>query len=749
MIMKHLISIAASLILLWFDIGYGDSRDTDPKMNLALGKPVQYAPSPNYELTAKNNTDTTDLTDGVLSDQRRGHLWFDSKCVGWSYANRCNLALDLREVCPIDEVAIRIQGGSPQAGICTPVWTELLISDDGNIYRLAGEYSTFREGDESQLGVPKYEGKAWVHRFRFRNLRTRARFVGLRMYMTGLTVADELYVFRGDHDPQECDLDALPATDFSVNSPQMYFHKPYLCFTTNVNTPNPVGLITPPQARAEDVTVTMDLPRGTRLIGGALGGTQISGTMGEQVDGGAFTRYRLVANAANSTNHWGRIFIGGNWPDKQTGQLRYSVRRASGATTPAISVPLRAIQVRPTPQPEKIVVGFGWYSLQGVKSWPDGLASLRKLGINTISSFVHWMKDDDEELWSFWDQCAKRGFRRLNIDSTFHRMRKADDIYCQFEDGTHGSKLCPSYRGTRYQDEVRRVADQCARARPDYLFCDIEIWGWRGPVDAQKCTRCKADFKASGSKSWEQWKLQKGYQMWTDVVKSVRDAVKEADGPEIEFGVYDWRAGKAYQFTWPFDRLYPKYLQSSQVSTYTPLYPYHIALVGDECREDRANLPRPDVIPWITPGNAGTFSGQRFRYALLECFANGARGVNFWSNKIWDAELMAAYARVIRSIAPVEGLIISGKLLDGAEIESPGRISGVVSGNEMLVLAADYLGAGPTELDIKLTVKSTCIVTDLDTREKLGHVSNGRPLTISLNTERARLLHVKPKMPAQ
>ena len=228
MIVKHLISVAASVTLLCFNSGYGHSRDADPEMNLALGQPVQYAPLPNYELTAKNSTDSTDLTDGAISDQPRGHLWFDSKCVGWSYANRCNLALDLGEAYPIDEVAIRMQGGSPQAGICTPVWMELLISDDGNIYRLAGEYSTFREEDENRFGVPKYEGQAWVHRFRFKNLRARARFIGLRMYMTGLTVADELYVFRGDHDPQECDLDALPVTDFSTNSPQMYFHKPYL-----------------------------------------------------------------------------------------------------------------------------------------------------------------------------------------------------------------------------------------------------------------------------------------------------------------------------------------------------------------------------------------------------------------------------------------------------------------------------------------------------------------------------------------
>ena len=107
---------------------------------------------------------------------------------------------------------------------------------------------------------------------------------------------------------------------------------------------------------------------------------------------------------------------------------------------------------------------------------------------------------------------------------------------------------------------------------------------------------------------------------------------------------------------------------------------------------------------------------------------------------------MAAYARVIRNIAPVEDLIISGKLLEGAGVKSPGRISGVVSGDEMLVLVADYLRAGPTELDIKLPVKSRCVVTDLDTQEEVGDISDDEWLTIPLQTERVRLLHIRPKM---
>jgi hypothetical protein len=94
----------------------------------------------------------------------------------------------------------------------------------------------------------------------------------------------------------------------------------------------------------------------------------------------------------------------------------------------------------------------------------------------------------------------------------------------------------------------------------------------------------------------------------------------------------------------------------------------------------------------------------------------------------------------------VEDIIISGELLKGAEIQSPGRISGIVSGNEMLVLVADYLRTGPTELSIKLPVKSKYMVTDLDTGEEAGDISADEWLTIPLHTERARLLHVKPRI---
>ena len=722
--------------------------DLDPEQNLALGKTVIYAPKPNYGLTAKGDTDATDLTDGELSDREDKHLWFESKCVGYSYGGRVNMTLDLGEVQPIGEIAIRIQGGSPQEGITHPVWMEAMVSDDGETWRLAREYSVFREGDNQKFNVPAYEGAAWVHRFRFSDLNTRGRWVGLRMYTTSLTVMDEMYVMRGDHDADAVDLAALPIADFSVTGPNMHFHKPYLLFTTNINTPNPIGLTMPTGADEEQVTVTLDLPRGTEIIAGGVGGTDIveAAIAGEEIEGGAFTRYQIPATASKTTKTWGRIFIAGDWPDGQEGVLRYRLTRADGSEGALVEVPLRAVyvdEVEPPgdARPEQLCVGLSWYGLGALQSWPDGFEAYKTLGLNTVTCFGHWTRE--EEQLAFWEQCRDEGFKLLSIDSTFHRVAKADEIYCQFEDGTHGSRLCPSYRGEHYEAEIQRVASETARLKPDYLFADTELWSWRGPVDAAKCTRCQADFKASGLATIEEWQKAKGLEMWGDAVRAVRAAVAEAGGDSVEFGQYDWRAGKAYQFTWDFDAMYPDLLQSSQVSTYTPLFPYHIAFIGDEVREDRAHLPKADVIPWLTPGDSGTFSAETLRSAVLECFANGARGINYWSGRVWDSEMLVGYSNAIRAVGKVEDLIIAGELIEGAEVTGIGRVRGVAHDGEMMVVVSDYLRAGNGEIVVTLPVAEAATAVDLETGAEVGTVKPGEPFTVSLEGACSRVLHIR------
>ena len=164
--------------------------------------------------------------------------------------------------------------------------------------------------------------------------------------------------------------------------------------------------------------------------------------------------------------------------------------------------------------------------------------------------------------------------------------------------------------------------------------------------------------------------------------------------------------------------------------------------VGGEARASRELLDGPDALPWISPGDAGTFDGERFRYALLECFCNGARGMNFWSGRVWDSEILAAYSRVIRNLLPVEDLLLAGEPLEGAEVQGAGRISGVVADGEMVVLVADYYQDAGGAVTVTLPVDAAMTATDLDTGETLTVVADGT-LRVPLEGVRARILHAR------
>ena len=60
-------------------------RGTKQEVNLAAGHPCQFAPAPNYDLTAAGGTDATDLTDGRITQRADQCIWFEASTVGWTY----------------------------------------------------------------------------------------------------------------------------------------------------------------------------------------------------------------------------------------------------------------------------------------------------------------------------------------------------------------------------------------------------------------------------------------------------------------------------------------------------------------------------------------------------------------------------------------------------------------------------------------------------------------------------------------
>lgn len=738
--------------------GIAQADETPPvngRTNLAAGKTVQFSPEPLYGPTHKNNTDATDLTDGVLSQQYGSKIWFDPKSVGWSYAGRVNMAVDLGQVSSIDEVAIRFVGGSPQGTINMPGWVEVLVSDDGEHYRKVKEFSRFSGNAFEQYSVPRDEGDAWVHCLRFTDLNAQGRWVGIRLTCPAYMATDELWVFGQpltNWTPQ-----TIPyGSGFTIKHPQPHFHKPYLQLATNLPLPVPLGLTAATAGApggADPVEFTLKLPAGVSLVGGDVGDIPVANGDWQTLPDGSTQIHFHVTQTSNNVM-WGRLYLQApGWVNGQFGVLQYWSSQGAWTSQPVV-VPLFATQVEAAPELQTLMVGLGWWSTVESLAWPDVLNTWRTLGINSfaMSAYDIASEPDTSPSWLLRQQAVDQGFKITNHDSTFHRMiqkhKNDPSIYCQFAGGAVSAKLCPSYRGPHFDEEIERFADLMVRAKPDISTLDLEMFSNSTLADAQQCTRCQADFQASGLATWEQWLKLKGDEMCQAAVQAARQALMdEGADPDFHIGGYDFRPGHVFKNVFSFDSLYPRWLDQSEVSTYTPLFPYQLGFIGDEVRADRSQMPRSDVMPWITPGDAGTFPGTTFQWALLECYTNGARGVWFWSSRMIDSEDLIAYNRVVRAIAPVEDVIVEGDLVgDAAQVVGAGRVSGVRHDHEMVLLAADYFGDTSGSVQLTLELPAPSKVVDLFTGVQVGDAldAGSRSVTVPLNGQRARLLHVLP-----
>lgn len=728
---------------------------TEGRTNLAAGREVRYAPAPNYGLTNRGGTNATDLTDGKLTEREDRKIWFESLAVGWQYAGRVNLAMDLGQRSRIDEVAVRFLGGSPQkAGINVPGWVEVMVSDDGERYRKVAEFSNFEDGAFERYNIPSELGSAWIHCLRFKDLEARGRYVGLRFYGAATTASDEMYVFgepaEGEAAAETEDADSA-GTGFTVEHPQPHFHKPYLTLATNLALPQPVGMVVPEDETDGPVTMTMELPEGVKLHRGNLEGERFR-ALGTTSDGGH--RYELVFPNPRNRKPARRLYMEApGWADGQTGKLTYRFEHEDWGSR-EVAVPLRAVTVEPAPRAERLMLGLGWWGARKNVHWPGVLSAWRTLGLNSYPAYGEWVDESDTDVWRLLEEARAQGFRIVNIDSPLMRMmRRRDDpaIRCQLEGGGTSDELCPSYRGPHYETELERFAGVMGRIRPDHSSQDIELWGWRGPLEnAKRCTRCREDFDASDHDSWGRWLRQKGNEMWVDLIDAARRKLEEVGAdPDFDTGGYDFRPGHVYQNVWDFDRLYPEYMHHSQVSTYTPLHPKNWVLVGNEARASRRKLPASDVMPWISPGDAGTFPAEAFEWALYECFTNGSRGVYFWSGRVWDGESLIGFSRAIRAVAPVEDVIVDGELVgDRVEIVGPvGRVSGMRHEGEMLLLVADYHRRSDGALTLRIEPPKAAKLRDrLNGGEVVAELEAGpQRVTVPLHGERARLLYVDPE----
>lgn len=742
-------------------------------VNLAQGVGVRFLPNPSGGSENKVSRISRALTDGQYSQAKNGMVWRDPEVAVWKYRGRINMEIDLGQNARIDEVAIRLLGGSYEwggQGKGFPPEVEVFVSDDGEQYFRVGSYSRWAPGDQEKFGIPEDQGESWMHNLRFGDLQAQGRYVGVRIYGTGLSATDEIQVLGAPlPEPQASEEMNGEKGDFSVTRAQLYFHRPALQIATNAALPVPLGIVTPVPTIQDNLVMELELPRGVDLVGGTFGkqdlteATAIDGQEGRKV-----YRFEVPEEVQdrfwNNRKHFGRLYFQAtDWQQGQEGEMIYRFSDGASWESPDYAISLQAVELEEAPRLEKIMTSLGWWYVHETLAWPDALENFRKVGLNTFAFTVARSTTVNPQSVGmvFLEQARQEGFYISLVESTIQRLkqRRADkkEMFCYFEDGKTGTAYCPSYRGKYWQEELDRYAEVVARVRPHFISQDIEIWLAADRVDfdfshlaeeERRCVRCGEDFRDSGIKNPAIWRRTKGLELWTAMTEVARKAASENGGPEFVNSGYNFRPGQTYQNVWNFNMLYEAgLLDHSQVSTYTTMYPRHLGWIGDRIRGDREKLPDGYVMPWLTPGDAGVYPGEYFQWMLLEAWTNGARGIWFWSNRLWDSDLLIAHNRAVHAIAPVEPIIVEGELVgEYAQVIGEGRVSGMRRGEEWVLLVADYEKQSSGMVEVLVEVAAESEVIDLQSGEQwIPRLPVGtHRIQVELHGEMGRLLHVKP-----
>ena len=167
--------------------------------NIALGRPYVLSPPPSYKLCTDEG-DYEQLTDGEYTV---GYFWTQASTVGW-YLYSPQIIVDLGETMPIEGIMINCPGGGA-AGVKFPQEVVYYVSEDNENYHEVARLTP--------LGLLQ-DGKNWyTHRFLADDLNTRGRYVMIFLDKAGSTAfADEIEVYRGDHNPGAVTFNTAPVS---------------------------------------------------------------------------------------------------------------------------------------------------------------------------------------------------------------------------------------------------------------------------------------------------------------------------------------------------------------------------------------------------------------------------------------------------------------------------------------------------------------------------------------------------------
>ena len=646
--------------------------------NLALGKPVVFAPSPAYHLTRKGGTDSRDLVDGKLSAIPNQAIWWDEKAVGWNGGQSSwkTIVVDLGEVRPVAQVVWRVVAGCRRRNFIGPKVVRLSGSLDGDRVYTVCERRRWRDDTAvatpyhlPNLGSPEDGDQVYVYPIVLEGRNLRLRYVVLEFEMDGQWLAsDELAVMAGEGDgtsPEDLPTRLLQTHGVwvSVDETRCPLIPGY---------PLPLFLRRRdlrPDGTRRPTTIRWELPPGVTVSGPAHYPRR------EPVPGIVI----FTTPKGGNSRAVGPFYLAGKLDGEATLRLR-----AEDATSRQAWIALRLFAAE-LPEPfrlRQLTTSVGWMVDGQQMNWPRFEQVYPRLGFNTVPTFprgwgTHQLESGEvskDALHAAADPASltiqgrrlehlrAAGMKIVYMESPFHmvnwRFPEAQKIYkCQ----TPGApprepSFCPSYRGTYFQNEIERVADDMLLiGGADFLMWDWEMAGsglWLG----RQCSRCQKAFAAAGDIPWKRFVKNQTLDMLRALHTAVNTAAKKHGWKRPRIGLYNHDAVEPYCgiFEFTADGL----LDFQNPSLYVGDHPEK---VRERIRAAyRCNAAAP-IIPWLTTGTCGYVPPAHVRVMLWEAMVNGASGITYYCFSDITPAQWLEMARALHALAAVEDVLVQGR----------------------------------------------------------------------------------------
>jgi hypothetical protein len=716
--------------------------------NLALGKRVDFSPTPDDPLTSDVN-DPYDLTDGKLLAREDDRLWFEKDAVGWRFASGgVNMQIDLGEVQPVGRVAARFLGGAEQRGLYYPKEIRIVGSEDGVHYYtiatrqklLPSEKTLAVKHPESYYFFPE-PGVANTETFVF-DVNRRARYIGLTAIADGdWLYTDQIAVLKDENPQQARSLqDGLSAAQFIIKGIAIVPRQEEMVITTNVQTPNYFLFYDARPNKKNAVRFYLDLPDCLNVV------PTVGKATASRTPKNGITRWTVEEfyTGPKADQYWSMYIT-----LKPGRTLPGNARVVLSSDDPdshanVIEVPLRGVVIPVVPKIDRLVVSLTW--MQELIAWarnpnvpqiPDVYRAFRKMGFNMVPTFPRYFSVEEEPLLrKMIDDARAEGMRIDYNESSFHTMstRHADkpEIYNQV-DGKQGKYVCPSYTGPYYQQDIDDVKRFARIVRPDQVDHDIELWYYPSQ-EAEHCSRCQEAFAKSGLKTFDEYLQAQGTRMMRDLFNAVAGTAPDGGDPLV--GLYNVHAtAGVYEHVYNFDQIYPNYIQLSEPSLYVQ---NRAQVVHDVIRANYAKLKSNAIIPWLTPGTYGEFPSRYLEPIILESLLNGSRGIGYFMFLDFDPMDFYFHASTLKMIAPYQALIADGKPVPVVGSNTNLTCSAWGNDKEALVLVGNY--ARSSDGKISLTFDGKQVDRAIDVKEQKNVVEVDLQLDVAPDAH--QLIHV-------